>query len=138
MCIRDRYLQRTPAMLAALLGTLRAGAAYLPMDPYFPAERLRFMLDDAGTKLVLSDGQDAGLQLPPARVLSLDDALSASDASVPSVAVDRDALAYLIYTSGSVSYTHLDVCKRQVAGSAGQRRCDDSARRPHRPAAGRA
>ncbi|MBW8852702.1 MAG: AMP-binding protein, partial [Xanthomonadales bacterium] len=36
------YLQRTPAMLAALLGVLRAGAAYLPMDPYFPAERLRF------------------------------------------------------------------------------------------------
>ena len=95
------YLQRTPAMLAALLGTLRAGAAYLPMDPYFPAERLRFMLDDAGTKLVLSDGQDEGLQLPPERVLSLDDALSASDASVPSVVVDRDALAYLIYTSGS-------------------------------------
>ena len=46
------YLQRTPAMLAAVLGVLRAGAAYLPMDPYFPADRLRFMLDDAGAKLV--------------------------------------------------------------------------------------
>ena len=95
------YLQRTPAMLGALLGVLRAGAAYLPMDPYFPAERLRFMLEDAGATRVLSDGQDAGLQLPPERLLSLADALSSPAAPATSPAVDRDALAYLIYTSGS-------------------------------------
>ena len=95
------YLQRTPAMLAAVLGVLRAGAAYLPMDPYFPADRLRFMLDDAGAKVVLSDGQDDGLQLSPDRVLALDAALAASDAPFAPMACDRDALAYLIYTSGS-------------------------------------
>ncbi|MGN6153292.1 MAG: amino acid adenylation domain-containing protein [Lysobacteraceae bacterium] len=95
------YLQRTPAMLAAVLGVLRAGAAYLPMDPYFPAYRLRFMLDDAAAKLVLSDGQDDGLQLSPDRVLLLDAALAASDAPFAPMACDRDALAYLIYTSGS-------------------------------------
>ena len=95
------YLQRTPAMLAAVLGVLRAGAAYLPMDPYFPADRLRFMLDDADAKLVLSDGQDDGLQLSSDRLLSLDAALLASDAPFAPIACDHDALAYLIYTSGS-------------------------------------
>ncbi|MEO7733015.1 MAG: amino acid adenylation domain-containing protein, partial [Kofleriaceae bacterium] len=48
-------LERTPAMLAALLGTLAAGATYVPLDPGFPASRLAFMLADAGAKIVITD-----------------------------------------------------------------------------------
>src|SRR6185503_13342308 len=46
-------LERTPAMVSALLGTLAVGATYLPLDPGFPLERLVFMIADAGAKLMI-------------------------------------------------------------------------------------
>ena len=55
------HVERTPFMLAALLGTLAAGATYLPLDPNFPASRLAFMLEDAHAKLVISDVADSDL-----------------------------------------------------------------------------
>ncbi|HEY6032922.1 MAG TPA: amino acid adenylation domain-containing protein, partial [Kofleriaceae bacterium] len=55
------HVERTPFMLAALLGTLATGATYLPLDPSFPAPRLAFMLDDAHAKLVISDVTDSEL-----------------------------------------------------------------------------
>ena len=48
-------LERTPTMLAALLGVLAIGATYVPLDPGFPASRLAFMLADAGAKVVITD-----------------------------------------------------------------------------------
>jgi amino acid adenylation domain-containing protein len=101
------HLHRTPAMLAALLGVLRSGAAYLPLDPGFPTERLRFMVDDANAALVLSDGD--GLDLPADRRLDIDAVLATAPLNAQATAAqssfkaqpDRDALAYLIYTSGS-------------------------------------
>ena len=95
------HLQRSPAMLAAMLGVLRTGAAYLPLDPGFPAERLKFMVDDAGAALVIDDSANAlGLEAP--HRLALDDALATE--AMPGLRSDHrddDALAYLIYTSGS-------------------------------------
>ena len=95
------HLQRSPSMLAAMLGVLRAGAAYLPLDPGFPAERLKFMVADADAALVIDDS-DNDLGLDAAHRLTLDDAL-ATEATVGlrSDHRDADALAYLIYTSGS-------------------------------------
>src|SRR5215470_15732779 len=99
-------LDRTPAMLAALLGALAAGATYLPLDPGFPTERLAFMLSDAGARFVITDhdlagGALAAPQLDPANVLRVDE-IAAAPADTPlAVTVGPDDAAYLIYTSGS-------------------------------------
>ncbi|MFC4592531.1 non-ribosomal peptide synthetase, partial [Sphaerisporangium corydalis] len=84
-----------------LLGVLKAGAAYVPLDPEYPAERLEFMLADAAPTVVLTT---AGLadRLPSARTLVLDEAeLSEAPGHAPGVPVDPANLAYVIYTSGS-------------------------------------
>ena len=98
------HLQRTPLMLAALLGVLRSGAAYLPLDPDFPAERLAFMLQDSGAAMVLHDGTQApfadflGEQIALTTLLE-EPAEDATPSAAP--ALSPDALAYVIYTSGS-------------------------------------
>ena len=99
---------RDTAMLVALLGVLKSGAAYVPLDPDFPAERLRFMAADAGLSALLTRGvAPDGLADSSVPRLSLDDdALLAGHAREPLAA---DALhdagpldpAYMIYTSGS-------------------------------------
>ncbi len=48
-------MARSPEMLVAMLGILKAGAAYLPLDPHYPEERLRYMMEDAGVRVVISD-----------------------------------------------------------------------------------
>src|SRR6185503_8285713 len=99
-------LERTPAMVSALLGSLAAGATYLPLDPRFPPERLAFMLADAEARFVITDqdlavGALASLRLDPALVLQIDELAAASPAALPAATVDPDDAAYLIYTSGS-------------------------------------
>ena len=54
------YLERTPDLIAAVLATLSIGAAYLPLDPAYPAERIGFMLEDSGAPIVLTDSGLAG------------------------------------------------------------------------------
>ncbi len=58
------FLERTPEMVAALLGVLKAGGAYLPLDPAYPPGRVAYMLEDAGAALVLTQERLAG-RLPP-------------------------------------------------------------------------
>ncbi|QQQ00676.1 non-ribosomal peptide synthetase [Lysobacter enzymogenes] len=95
------YLERSPAMLAALLGTLKAGAAYVPMDPSYPAQRLGYMLEDASMRLVLGD-RDLIANLPAGQAsLSLKDALADAGAARAPVAVGACDPAYVIFTSGS-------------------------------------
>ena len=105
-------LPRGELMVTALLGVLRAGAAYLPVDPDYPADRVRFMLADAGPALLLTDTATAA-GLPAAgvpRVVLDQDATRAAVAAQPGGPLrDRDLAvplrpahpAYLIYTSGS-------------------------------------
>ncbi|MEO3860228.1 non-ribosomal peptide synthase/polyketide synthase [Acrocarpospora sp. B8E8] len=81
-------------MVPAILGVLAAGAAYLPLDPAYPVERLRYMLDDTGAACVLSTGD---LDLPGS--VTLDD-LEPGGRLAP-VSVPPDSAAYVIYTSGS-------------------------------------
>ncbi len=95
-------MDRTPNMLAGLLGILKAGAAYLPLDPAFPAERLRFMLDDANVQVLVTE--NSSLQTIPATtadivcVDALDfERLDDTETSRP----HPGNLAYVIYTSGS-------------------------------------
>ncbi|HEX2078088.1 MAG TPA: amino acid adenylation domain-containing protein [Longimicrobium sp.] len=103
------HLERDPQLIAALLAVLKAGGAYLPLDPTYPAERLSFMLEDAEASLVLTRPHLRDT-LPPvdARVVALDDDDGTGD-DTPSIsdaaAVPRRAepgnLAYMVYTSGS-------------------------------------
>lgn len=96
-------LDRSCDLPAALLGILKTGAAYVPLDPAFPAPRLRFMAEDAGLSLLVSAGANAGwCDLPRERQLLLGvDRAGGGASPEPS---DRPAAtdpAYVIYTSGS-------------------------------------
>ena len=98
-------LDRSLDMVVALLGVLKAGAAYVPLDPTYPADRLAFMVEDSGLKVLLT--QESLLPLwsgPPAQLVALDrdrSAITAEPAEDPAVALRPDNLAYVIYTSGS-------------------------------------
>jgi len=93
-------LDRSPEAIAAILGILKAGAAYLPLDRTNPAERLAFVLKDARTQLVIvPKGMDVPEEIT-APVQDLD-ALMAAAAPLVSPRLDGDALAYVMYTSGS-------------------------------------
>ncbi|HEX2202006.1 MAG TPA: amino acid adenylation domain-containing protein [Longimicrobium sp.] len=97
------FSERTPEMVAGILGVLKAGAAYVPLDPKYPRGRLEYMLQDSGVPFVLALDRILD-RLPPseAEVISLDGAWSAGgDASDPEVEIDPRTVAYVIYTSGS-------------------------------------
>ena len=89
---------RTPALIAAILGVLKAGAAYVPMDPTYPIERLRFTAEDSAVALTLVDQPERSLADAPS--LSLEAAMAATG-PVPEPGVDGEREAYVIYTSGS-------------------------------------
>ncbi|HLS47123.1 MAG TPA: MupA/Atu3671 family FMN-dependent luciferase-like monooxygenase, partial [Gemmatimonadales bacterium] len=94
--------ERTPRMVAALLGILKAGAAYVPLDPAYPAERIRFMLEDAAVSVLVTERHLAAAHETAVPLLLLDD-LPASPAPSPdrSRPASGSDLAYVIYTSGS-------------------------------------
>ncbi|WPZ32677.1 non-ribosomal peptide synthase/polyketide synthase [Thalassobaculum sp. OXR-137] len=98
-------LERGPELIVAMLATVKAGAAYLPLDPELPDARRRYMVEDAGAALVLTeDALAAGLDGLPCPVIRLDresEAIAACTAAVPAVATDGSGLAYVMYTSGS-------------------------------------
>ena len=86
---------RSVDLMVALLGVLRAGAAYVPLDPSYPAERVAFMLEDSGAQVVVTTAAQAS-RFEDALVLE-----TVADADAPAVSIDTRTLAYLIYTSGS-------------------------------------
>ena len=97
--------ERTPRTVAALLGILKAGGAYVPLDPAYPADRLAYMLEDSGARVLVSESAILpGLRTDGVQVVDLDrDAaeIDARPSASPGVAVDPERLAYVIYTSGS-------------------------------------
>ncbi|MCA1323722.1 non-ribosomal peptide synthetase [Herbaspirillum sp. alder98] len=100
-------LPRAPEMIVVLLGILKAGAAYVPIDLETPPERLAVMLEDAGVKLMISQHEQLaawpalasmpGLTLLALNALDLEQGLAAA----PLVDIIPEHLAYVIYTSGS-------------------------------------
>ena len=95
---------RSPEMIVALLAILKAGGAYLPLDPSYPQERLEFMLENAGAKLVLTHGGDAGSRLHAnAQVMRLEEMhqIAKQPQTTPVSGGSSDNLAYVMYTSGS-------------------------------------
>ena len=98
-------LERSIEMLVALLAVWKAGGAYLPLDPDFPRDRLRFMVEDAGAPLVVTTTALSDLfEFQTCQVLCLDQTRNSfareSDHCLPPAASSGD-LAYILYTSGS-------------------------------------
>ncbi|WP_163871180.1 AMP-binding protein, partial [Myxococcus eversor] len=96
--------------LVALFAILKAGGAYVPTDPTYPRERLTFILQDSGARLVLTQRHLAEpLETPGLEVVCLDDpsvaeALSREPESNPTRITSPEHLAYVIYTSGSTGH----------------------------------
>ena len=98
-------VHRSPEMLVGMLGVLKAGGAYVPLDPAYPADRLAFMIDDAGLSLVLTQ-ERLIKDLPDGRatLLCLDRdwaRIATESRESPTLNVGPANLAYVIYTSGS-------------------------------------
>ncbi|MBK7536278.1 MAG: amino acid adenylation domain-containing protein [Myxococcales bacterium] len=98
-------LERCLEMPIAVLGVLKTGAAYVPLDPSYPADRLAFMQADAGLRLVLTKAAlAAAVPSDGVQVLTweeLEPRLAAHPSSAPDVEVCPEDAAYVIYTSGS-------------------------------------
>jgi amino acid adenylation domain-containing protein len=123
-------LRRSANTIVSILAALKAGGAYLPLDPDHPAERIAYILDDAGARVVLTEralaDRVSGENL--AEVITLDDPaeearLDALPAEAPVTGAHEDDLAYVIYTSGStgrpkgVAVTHANVVRLLMATS---------------------
>jgi amino acid adenylation domain-containing protein len=111
-------LKRSPAMVVALLAILKTGAAYVPMDPDYPAQRLAYLLADSGVRLLLTDA-DSGTRVPDEGAVPRVD-LDALDLGAqahhdPAVRMHASNLAYVIYTSGSTGHPKgAQVCHHNV------------------------
>ncbi|MGC5053932.1 amino acid adenylation domain-containing protein, partial [Micromonospora sp. DT48] len=115
------HLDHDVELVPALLGVLKSGAAYLPLDPTSPDDRLDFMINDAGAEIVLTTvgARDRFADFDGTVVLLDDPAfvaeLTAQPTSDPAVPMDVDNLCYVIYTSGSTGRPKgVAVAHRQV------------------------
>ena len=95
-------VERSPEMVIAILAVLKAGGAYIPMDPGYPANRIAYMVDDSRVQLVLGDGDAAETAARDVEVVRID---RHPEAGQPTSNLGQRAssftLAYVIYTSGS-------------------------------------
>jgi len=113
------FITRSVEMVASILGIHKAGGAYLPLDPDYPSDRIKFMIEDAATKIIISQPDLKN------RLLNIDCQILEVDSSFSSLSGEPEGnlelaysssnLAYLIYTSGStgkpkgVMVTHRNV-----------------------------
>ncbi len=126
-------MERSLEMVVGVLAVLKAGGAYLPLDPAYPADRLAYMLEDSGARVLLTRSSELGPEelaseeLPVRRVRLLADAaeIGRLPETAPAVAVAPENRVYLLYTSGStgrpkgVEVTHgsLAVLMRYLRGA---------------------
>ncbi|AFZ33330.1 amino acid adenylation domain protein (plasmid) [Gloeocapsa sp. PCC 7428] len=97
-------LNRSIAMLIGLLGTLKAGSTYVPLDPSYPPERLQYMLEDAGVNVILTQDNIRLPLVPHAININLDrdwEMIAHYSEDNPPHQIIPKHLAYIIYTSGS-------------------------------------
>ena len=94
------WVDRSPEMIIAMLGVLKAGHTYLPLDASYPPKRVEQTLEDAGPAVLITEPSLAGTILPlVAHTLFVEEEVYVD--RNPDVLVDPDAAAYIIYTSGS-------------------------------------
>ena len=99
-------MERTTETVIALLGILKSGCCYLPMDPMFPDDRIAYMFEDSGAKVLISQSslRDKFLHFPETKIILTDfdnDKISGFSPSKPVINIDNQSLSYMIYTSGS-------------------------------------
>jgi len=118
------YASRTPDLVIGILGVLKSGAAYVPLDPMYPNDRLAFILEDTQVAILLTESKRVGsLPSHSAEIVLLDDSVATPviqnntfDMN-PAADVKPENLAYVIYTSGStgkpkgVLVTHANVVR---------------------------
>ena len=93
-------------MVAAILGALKAGTAYVPLDPDYPIDRLRYMIADSDANLLLTNHLNSelaeNLSINSVEIVNIDETASLSlDSENPKIGSGPDTLAYILYTSGS-------------------------------------
>jgi len=91
-------LRRTSRVLIAMLGVMKAGCAYIPLDPDYPEERISHVLNDSGAKYLITTND---IKIKSNHLLDIDKLREGSNPENPNVDVSPDNLAYIIYTSGS-------------------------------------
>ena len=101
-------VERSPEMIIGIMGVLKAGGAYLPIDPEYPSDRIRYMLEDSNAKILLVRNKDTnilreenqgGFQLEVIDIYQ-ESVYKSDNSNVKPVNNSKD-LAYVIYTSGS-------------------------------------
>jgi amino acid adenylation domain-containing protein len=99
-------LERSVDMLVSVLAVLKSGCCYLPLDPSFPEDRLKYMYEDSGAKIFISQSSLASKfsQYQKAKIVLLDshkDKIGKFSTGKPALNIDSKSFAYIIYTSGS-------------------------------------
>ncbi|MEU7004576.1 amino acid adenylation domain-containing protein [Nonomuraea sp. NPDC046570] len=116
------WAERGTDAVIGVLGIVKVGAAYLPLDPTYPADRLEYILADSACSLLVVQKGLVPPAVGDAQVIDLDsDADPAEDPGAPGIAVHEDNLAYVIYTSGSTGQPKgVAVTHRGLANMAAQ------------------
>jgi amino acid adenylation domain-containing protein len=113
--------ERSPELVVALVGILKAGAAYVPLDPEYPTERLQIMLEDSAARVLLTQERLRGKLAAGLPIVALDagwSAIERESANPPPGVVNPEQEAYLIFTSGSTGrpkgavVSHRGICNR--------------------------
>src|SRR6185436_8769133 len=95
-------LDRSPGLIAALIGILKAGAAFVPFDAKYPAQRLQYMFEDAGVRLLLTSAARQHIAPASVEVALVEQAAAETieaDVEKKRPLVSPDSLAYMMYTS---------------------------------------
>jgi len=116
-------IERSLEMIIGLVAILKAGCAYLPLDPEYPRQRINYMLKDAKVSLILTTGSELSdltqLTTKTFDITTVEHSVKISNSELPSL--QPDALAYIIYTSGStgnpkgVPITHQNIINSTLA-----------------------
>ena len=100
---RDRVallLPRTSRLILALFGVLKSGAAYIPCDPEYPADRVKLILEDSEARYIITTADRMGT-IPDGKAIDVEELIDDDNDGSVATDITPDDLAYLIYTSGS-------------------------------------
>ncbi|MGI6465210.1 MAG: amino acid adenylation domain-containing protein [Methanobacterium sp.] len=116
--VEDRVmfiLRRDSRLIATMLGIMKAGCAFIPVDPEYPADRVKHVREDSDARYIITNSDSPNIELP--RAINVDELLEGDVAELenPQPDISQDNLCYLIYTSGStglpkgVMLTHANI-----------------------------